>query len=42
MAEKKPSKEELRKAGEKLRNPRTPEKEERKAAQTLRQGHKKK
>jgi len=40
MAPKKPSKEQLSKAGEKLQNPRTPEKQERKAAQTLRKGRK--
>ena len=40
MAEKKPSKKELSDAGRKLQNPRTPETQERKAAQTLRKGHK--
>ncbi len=38
---KKPTKKQLRDAGKKLGNPRTPEKKERKAAQTLRQGRKK-
>jgi hypothetical protein len=37
---KKPTKKELSDAGRKLRNPRTREKEERKAAQTLRKGRK--
>jgi hypothetical protein len=37
MAGKKPTREHLSKAGEKLRNPRTPEIEESKAARTLRQ-----
>ncbi len=37
---KKPSKKQLSDAGKKLRNPRTPEKKERKAAQTLRKGRK--
>ncbi len=41
MAEKKPTKKELSEAGRKLQNPRTRESEERKAAQTLRQGRKK-
>jgi hypothetical protein len=35
---KKPTKKQLSDAGKKLRNPRTPEKQERKAAQTLRKG----
>lgn len=37
---KKPSKEELSKAGKDLRNPRTPEKRESEAAKTLRKGRK--
>ncbi len=41
MAEKKPTKKELSEAGRKLQNPRTRESEERKTAQTLRQGRKK-
>lgn len=41
MAEKKPSKSELSKAGKDLRNPRTPEKRETEAAKTLRKGRKK-
>jgi hypothetical protein len=35
---KKPTKKQLSDAGKKLRNPRTPEKQERKAAKTLRKG----
>lgn len=38
---KKPSKKQLSEAGKKLQNPRTREKDERKAAQTLRKGRKK-
>lgn len=38
MAPKKPTKEELSKAGKDLRNPRTPEKRETEAAKTLRKG----
>jgi hypothetical protein len=41
MAPKKPSKEQLSKAGKDLQNPRTPEKRESEAAKTLRQGRKK-
>ena len=37
---KKPTKKQLSEAGRKLQNPRTPEKKERKAAQTLRKGRK--
>ncbi len=37
---KKPTKQELSKAGKTLQNPRTREKDERKAAQTLRKGRK--
>ena len=37
---KRPTKKQLSDAGKKLRNPRTPEKQERKAAQTLRKGRK--
>jgi hypothetical protein len=37
---KKPTKRELSKAGKDLQNPHTPEKKERKAAQTLRKGRK--
>jgi len=37
---KKPSKKQLSNAGKKLQNPRTPEKKERKTAQTLRKGRK--
>jgi hypothetical protein len=42
MATKKPSKAALSKAGKALRNPRTREKNESKAAKTLRAGRKKK
>jgi hypothetical protein len=38
---KKPTKKQLSDAGKKLRNPRTPEKEESRAAKTLRKGRKK-
>lgn len=41
MPPKKPSKEQLSKAGKDLQNPRTPEKRESEAARTLRQGRKK-
>lgn len=37
---KKPTKKQPSEAGKRLRDPRTPEKEERKAAQTLRRGRK--
>ncbi len=40
MAEKRPTKKELTDAGRKLQGPRTPETQERKAAQTLRKAHK--
>jgi hypothetical protein len=40
MPKKKPTQKQLSDAGKKLQNPRTPEKEERKAAQTLRRGRK--
>lgn len=40
MAAKKPTKSDLRKAGKALRNPRTREKNETKAAKTLRKGRK--
>jgi hypothetical protein len=42
MADKKPTKEELSKAGKDLQNPRTPEKRETEAARTLQRGAKKK
>lgn len=41
MPEKKPTKQELSDAGKKLQDPHTRETDERKAAQTLRRGHKK-
>lgn len=41
MAETKPTKKELSEAGKKLQDPHTREKDERKAAQTLRKGRKK-
>ncbi len=41
MASKKPSKADLSKAGKELRNPRTPEKRETKAAKILQKGRKK-
>lgn len=41
MTDKKPTKQQLSDAGRKLQNPHTRETEERKAAQTLRKGHKK-
>ena len=40
MADKKPTKKQLSDAGQALQNPRTPEKQERKAAQVLRKGRK--